>query len=124
MLFSLNYLLLKSLGVGSRDHRKSQWALRWLTRKAIRQRENRGKCLLERCAFPENLIALLSIGKSRLMLAGKINLSRKSGCTAEGWKSRVMPAAKVNLRRKSGCTSTSMATRALHQYYITLPIQA
>jgi hypothetical protein len=90
----------------------------WLTRKAIRQRENRGKCLLERCAFPENLIALLSIGKSRLMLAGKVNLSRKSGCTAEGWKSRVMPAAKVNLRRKSGCTSTSMMTQgttsALH----------
>jgi hypothetical protein len=66
----------------------------------IRQSEERGKCLLERLTFPENLIALLSIGKSRLMLAGKVNLSRKSSCTAEEWKSRVMPAAKVYLRRK------------------------
>jgi hypothetical protein len=39
MLFSLNYLLLESLGVGSSDHRKSQWLLKWLTRKVHRPLE-------------------------------------------------------------------------------------
>jgi hypothetical protein len=46
MLFSLNYLLLKSLGIGSTDHQKVQWLPGKVMKRPIRQRKKHAEPLL------------------------------------------------------------------------------
>jgi hypothetical protein len=58
-----------------------------------------------------NLSSFLDKGKSRLMLAAKVYLRRKSESTAMGRKCTLMLAGKVNLSRKSESTAGKLHTQ-------------
>jgi hypothetical protein len=144
MLFLLNSLLLESLGVNPSDHRKSQWSVRWLTRKVISPSEAKAgfaksgylkmkfspslvcstlitretyKFLKNECTCRRtqqrqgslpgkvNLSSFLDKGVTRLMLAAKVYLRRKSESTAIGQTCTAMLAGKVSLSRKSESTA-------------------